>query len=247
LHRKYFVADAHNDILSNVLHKRSEGRTKVIETDYLSDMNEGGVNLVICSLFINDRYLPEMALRVAMDQIAALYEEISENPGKFRICRSASEIKCAAKSDEIAFLLSFEGVEPLGQDISLLRVFYELGVRGVGLVWSRRNYAGDNYSFKSREEGQKGGLTHWGVKLLEEIERLGMYVDISHLNDEGTNDLAKFYKRPFMASHSNSRRLTPVMRNLTGDQIKEITLREGGTNNDRNHHARPWLCHPKVR
>ena len=160
LHHKFFVADAHNDILCNVLRKRNEGRTKVIETDYLKDIKKGGVNLIICSLYVGDSYLPEMSLRIAMDQIAALYEEINESPGKFRLCRSAAEIKSAAKSGEIAFLLSFEGVEPLGLDLSLLRVFYELGVRGVGLVWSRRNYAGDGCSLKPREEGKRGGLTN---------------------------------------------------------------------------------------
>ncbi|MCL2767526.1 MAG: dipeptidase [Synergistaceae bacterium] len=227
LHQKFFVADAHNDILGNVLRKRSEGRTKVIETDYLADMKKGGVNLVICSLFINDRFLPEMSLRIALDQIAALYEDMNESPGKFCICRSAAEIKSAVKSGEIAFLLSFEGVEPLGQDIYLLRTFYELGVRGVGLVWSRRNYAADGCYLNPVEEGQRGGLTHFGVNLLKEIERLGMYVDVSHLNDEGFNDVVKFYKQPFMASHSNSRKQTPVMRNLTDEQIKEITSRGG--------------------
>ena len=227
LHQKYFVADAHNDILANVLRKRNEGRVKVIETDYLADMKEGGINLVICSLFVDDIYLPEMSLRRALDQIAALYEEVSESPGKFRLCRSATEIKSAVKSDEIAFLLSFEGVEPLGNDMSLLRVFYELGVRGVGLVWSRRNHAADGCSFIPREEGQRGGLTHWGVKLLKEIERLGMYIDVSHLNNEGFSDVMKFYRQPFMASHSNSRKLTPVMRNLTDGQVKEIASRGG--------------------
>ncbi|MCL1941680.1 MAG: dipeptidase [Synergistaceae bacterium] len=227
LHQKFLVADAHNDILCNVLRKRGEGRVNVIETDYLEDMKAGGVNLVICSLYVNDDRLPEMALRTAIDQIAALYEEERESPGKFRLCRSAAEIKAAANAGEVAFLLSFEGVEPLGRDLSLLRIFYELGVRGVGIVWSRRNAAADGCSFKAREEGQRGGLTHWGVALLKEIERLGMYVDISHLNDEGVSDVEKFYKRPYMASHSNSRKLTPVMRNLTEEQIKEIASRGG--------------------
>lgn len=227
LHKKCFVADAHNDILCNVLRKREDGRTRVIETDYLPDMKKGGVNLVICSLFVDDAYFPEMALRNVMDQIAALHEELEESPGMFRVCRSSSEIKAANQAGEVALLLSFEGVEPLGQDLALLRVFHSLGVRGVGLVWSRRNYAGDGCSFKPREEGLRGGLTHWGVKLLKEIERLGMYVDVSHLNDEGFSDVVKFYNKPFMASHSNSRSLTPAMRNLTDEQIEEITSRGG--------------------
>lgn len=227
LHRSCFVADSHYDLLNLVAEKRIEkGRKNVIASDYLKKFRAGGVNLLICSIFIDNHHLPEMGLRRALDQISCLHEEIDECD-ELVICRNTEEIRKAYSDGRIALLLSFEGVDPLGSDLKLLRVFYELGVRGMGLVWSRRNYAADGAFFHPVPEGKKGGLTDWGVRLVSLAEELGMYIDVSHLNDEGFRDLCSLSQRPFMASHSNCRSLTPVMRNLTDEQIAELGRRGG--------------------
>lgn len=227
LHKKHFVADAHYDLLSLVLAKRLKGKTHVIERDYLPGLKAGGVDLVVSSLFVENEFLPEMGLRRTLDQISALYSEMAESPGLFSLCRNTEEIHKARQKGELAIVLSFEGLDPIGNDLSLLRIFYELGVRGVGLTWSRRNYAADGCSFDKVEEGRKGGLTEFGVNVVKEAVRLGMYIDISHLNDEGVQDLYELYEGPFMASHSNCRELAPVMRNLSDDVIRELASRGG--------------------
>lgn len=227
LHEKCFVADAHFDLLPFVLEKREKGETSVIERYYLPDFREGRVNLAVSSLFLGNRYLPEMGLRRAMDYISALHSEMEESPGLFSLCRSTAEIKAANRKGELAILLSFEGLEPIGNDLSLLRIFYELGVRGVGITWSRRNYAADGCFFDSVREGQKGGLTEFGVRALQEALRLGMYMDISHLNDEGVEDAFALFDCPLMASHSNCRALVSSMRNLTDDQTSRLAARGG--------------------
>ena len=227
------VVDAHYDLLLDVFRLRTAGERRVIERFYLHDLEASGIDVLICSLFIRDAYLPEMALRHALQQIGMLHWEMEESPGRFALCRSASEVKKAVEAGQIALLLSFEGVEPLGNDLALLRPFYELGVRFVGLTWSRRNYAADGCHFRPVSEGIPGGLTAFGVQLVEEAERLGMIIDVSHLNDAGFTDVLKFAKKPFIASHSNCRALAGVMRNLTDDQIKALAARGGvmGLNN----------------
>ena len=227
LHRESFVLDAHFDLLTFVLEKRQKGEKSVIEKDYLPGLRAANVDVVISSLFVSDRFIPEMALRRALDMIAALHEEMAESPGLFSLCRNTAEIAAANARGEIAFLLSFEGLDPIGNDLSLLRVFYELGVRGIGLVWSRRNYVADGCFFDPVREGRKGGLTAFGVQVLDEAKRLGMYIDISHLNDEGVEDVFALYDGPVIASHSNCRALAPVMRNLTDDQISRLAERGG--------------------
>jgi membrane dipeptidase len=124
-------------------------------------------------------------------------------------------------------VLSFEGVDALQNDIHLLRIFYELGVRGVGLTWSRRNHVADGAFFKPVTEGQKGGLTRFGVEVIEAAEALGMFIDVSHLNDEGFWDVMKFAKKPVIASHSNCRALVGSMRNLTDQQIEALAEKDG--------------------
>lgn len=225
--KESIIVDAHLDLLYDVDFKRRMGETRVVENRYLSEFNEGGVNLVVSSIYIDDTFLPEMALRKAMNQVSALYSEIDESPDKIMLCKSFKEVEKAIEEKKIAIMLSFEGVEPLYNDLSLLRVFYELGVRLVGLTWSRRNFAADGCSFEKGSELASGGLTDFGARLVEEAENLGMIIDVSHLNDEGFWDVMKIAKHPIIASHSNTRSLADIPRNLTDDQIKAIASKDG--------------------
>lgn len=219
--------DGHFDLLMDVQIQRERGRTKVIETDYYQRFVQGGVNAIIAAVFVDSSYLPEMGLRKALSQISALYEEVKESPDKLMICYNGEDMELARESGKIGFLLSLEGAEPIGTDLSLLRVFYELGVRNLGLVWSRRNAVADGSFFSPVKEGRKGGITSFGVKVIAEAERLGITIDVSHLNDEGFWDVMEISTKPFIASHSNARSLCRTMRNLTDEQIKAIASKNG--------------------
>jgi membrane dipeptidase len=227
IHSRAFTVDAHFDLPYEVANRRERGAEKVIETSYMEQFRRGSVDLLVSAIFIHDFFLPEMGLRKALDQISYLLEEIEETPGQFRICRTTAEAYAARSSGETALFLSLEGADPLQNDIQLLRIFYELGVRGLGLVWSRRNYAGDGAFFVKTREGRKGGLTPFGVKLIEQAERFGMFVDVSHINDEGFWDVMDVASQPVIASHSNCRALSGTMRNLDDEQIKAIAKNGG--------------------
>jgi membrane dipeptidase len=222
IHRRAFTVDAHFDLTYEVANRRERGQRKVIETDYLHQFKSGGFDLIVSAMFIHNYFLPEMGLRRALDQISYLLEEIKESPQRFRICRTTAEAHAARRDGEVAIFLSLEGAEPLQNDLGLLRIFYELGVRGLGLVWSRRNYVGDGAFFRKTREGSKGGLTSFGVELIEKAEALGMFIDLSHINDEGFWDVMDVATRPLIVSHSNCRALAGTMRNLTDEQIEAI-------------------------
>ena len=227
IHDKYTIVDAHFDLLMDVELKRRYGYRKVIETEFLPDFKKAGVDVIVCSLFIENEFLPEMGLKKALDQISALYSEIEESPDVIALCTSYDDIIKAKGEGKLALLLSFEGVDPLTNDLELLNIFYKLGVRLVGLTWSRRNFAADGCHFSKKNEGKKGGLTAFGVELVKRAEDMGMILDVSHLNDEGFQDVVKYTNKPFIASHSNSRSIHGSMRNLTDDQIKAIADRKG--------------------
>lgn len=222
-----FVADAHFDLPLMILERRQAGERRVVERFFLEGLREGGVDLLVCSLFVPDHQLPERALRHSLDQIAALSEEEAESPECFRLCRRFSDVEAALAAGRLALVLSFEGVEPIGTDLALLRVFRDLGVAGLGLAWSRRNAAADGSRFHPVAEGRRGGISSFGVELLAEASRLGYYLDVSHLNDEGFWDALEFFQGPVLASHSNCRALVPVERNLTDDQIRALSARGG--------------------
>lgn len=227
IHGKAFTVDAHFDLTYDVSNRRERGQNRVIETDYLQQFKAGGFDLIVSAIFIHDYYLPEMGLRRALDQIACLHEEIAESPGRFRLCRTTTEAQQAKENGEVGIFLSLEGAEPLQNDIHLLRIFYELGVRGLGLVWSRRNYAGDGAFFISKKSGAPGGMSPFGIKLIEEAEKLGMFIDVSHLNDQGFSDVMEICQTPVIASHSNCRAIASSMRNLTDPQLEAIAEKNG--------------------
>lgn len=216
------VVDAHLDLLKDVLYLRNSGKTRVIETDYLPEFKRGGIDVVVSSLYVDAEYLPEMALRCALDQISCLYLELEESPDQIALCRNREDINAALIEGKIAILLSFEGVEPLGSDLYLLPVFYELGLRIIGLTWSRMNYAAQGSRFYPEKSGCEGGVTDFGVKVLEFAMKNHMLVDVSHINDQGFWDVLDFYQGPVIASHSNCRHLVDIPRNLSDDMIRAI-------------------------
>ena len=222
LHRQAFIVDAHFDLPLDVAMRRERGESKVIETSYIEDFRHGGVDLLVGAMFVHDYFLPEMGLRKALDQISHLHDEVEESPGLLRLCRSVGEARMAKAAGEVGLILSLEGADPLQNDLGLLRIFYELGVRALGLVWSRRNYAADGAFLAPVAEGRKGGLTPFGVKLVGQAEKLGMVIDLSHINDEGFSDVMEIVSNPVVVSHSNCRSLADTRRNLTDKQIAMV-------------------------
>src|SRR5206468_11999424 len=119
-----------------------------------------------------------------------------------------------------------EGVEALGTDLNLLRAFYELGVRSIGLTHARSNAAGHGGIFASSGSSQKG-LTEFGRDLVRECEALGVIVDLAHINAAGFNEVLSMTTKPPIVSHTNVRRYYDIERNISDEQIKMIGERRG--------------------
>ena len=217
------LVDMHYDLLMDLYEKRD--REGVLDTDYLTDFRAGGIGVVGAAIYIEDKYLPEMALRVALDQIARLYIEVAGSPF-FAICRTYSEIAAAREAGKIALLITMEGVEPLGSDLNLLRVFYELGVRVLGLTHARRNAAADGGIFAAKGSSPQG-LTHFGRDVIRACESLGIIIDLAHINPVGFQDVMAITTKPIIVSHTNARRYYDIERNISDAQIKMVGARGG--------------------
>ncbi len=227
IHSRAFTVNAHFDLTYDIANRRDRDQKAVIKNQYLDSFRTGGFNLIVSSIFISSYFLPEMGLRKALDQISYLYTEIEEADGAVKLCKTHQDMIDARENGQVGVLLSFEGADPLQNDINLLRIFHELGVRGLGLTWSRRNYACDGAAFRDGSNIQPSGLTAFGIDLLQAAEALGMFIDVSHLSDAGFWDVMKYGRRPVIASHSNCRMVKSTPRNLTDDQIKAIAEKDG--------------------
>ena len=226
MHDRFLVLDAHSDMLNDVLPQRTLGRKNVIDEDWLPGMKKGGVDVRVGAIYSYIAYLPELALRRGLDLVAALYEEIDESSSLI-LCTTIDDVRQAKQDGKIGFILGLEGAEPLGRDIRLLRIFYALGLRVLGLTHAHRNYAGDGAFFLPTKTGQVGGLSDFGVRLVQEANELGVVIDVSHLNIPGFWDVMENTKVPVIASHSNCRALFDHPRGLWDDQIKAMAKNNG--------------------
>ncbi len=217
------VIDMHWDLLMDLYEKRK--RKNVLRDDFEAQLDAGGIGVVGAAIYVDEQYLPEQALRVGLDQIARLYIECESNP-RFAICKTYADIVNARKQNQFAVLITMEGIEPLGSDLNLLRVFYELGLRSVGLTHARRTMAADGGLF-APNASSRGGLTGFGRELVQEMERLHMMLDLAHLNPAGVDDVLAITTRTPFFSHVNPRKFYDLDRNASDDHIRAVGARGG--------------------
>jgi membrane dipeptidase len=217
------IIDLHFDLPMD-LYERCD-RENLLRSEFLPELDASNISVVGVAIYVEDRYLPEVGLRVALDQIARLYAE-AQACDRFTICKSYGEIQKARDAGRIALLITMEGAEPLGTDLNLLRVFYELGVRAIGLTHSRRNAAGAGGIFAATGSS-RDGVTAFGGDVVRECERLGIIVDLAHINPAGFDEILSITTKSPVVSHTNARQYYDIERNISDDQIKRIGDRRG--------------------
>ncbi len=170
---------------------------------------------------------PADARRATLEMMAIAHRMARARPADFRICRTAGEIETARAGGAVACVLHIEGAEAIGPGCDELEVLHAAGLRSLGPVWSRPNIFGTGVSFRFPGTPEEGpGLTEAGKRLVRACNRLGIVLDLSHLNAAGFRDVAALSDAPLVASHSNVHALCPSPRNLTDWQLDAI--RESG-------------------
>lgn len=224
LHKEAIVVDTHCDTLMQFLHQgwpnppaRKLGERSDRGHIDLPRMIEGGVTCQTFAIYTGRRAIVPEASLMAMKMVDKFYTEIEANPEIVAVT-THDEIVAAKKAGKVCGLLSLEGAEPLMGDIALLRVYYKLGMRMLSFAWNYRTPFADGLGAKRSESK----LPELGVQALEEMNRLGIVFDVSHLCDSVFWDVNDVVKGPFIASHSNARALCSHARNCTDDMIKAI-------------------------
>ena len=144
-------------------------------------------------------------------------------PKDFVICRTPAAVRATMQAGKIAGVMHMEGADAIGADLDALYLFYEMGLRSLGPVWSRPTVFGYGVPFKFPGTPDTGpGLTEAGKTLIQVCNELGVLIDLSHLNQAGFEDVARLSKAPLVATHSNVHAITPSPRNLTDRQLEQI-------------------------
>ena len=168
------------------------------------------------------------AAAVARTMIELLEEIERSADGALTIARAAVDVEAAVAGGAFAAILHFEGADPIDEALEELQSLYDRGLRSLGLVWSRPNAFAEGVAFRFPSGADTGpGLTPAGRRLVVECNRLGILLDLAHLNERGFWDVAGLSEAPLVATHSNVHALSASSRNLTDAQLDEIG-RSGG-------------------
>ena len=168
------------------------------------------------------------ALPAALALMAILIRIERQSGGRFKICRSAAEIRRCLTAGVIAAVLHMEGAEAIDSELHALEVFHQAGLRSLGPVWSRPTIFGHGVPFRYPSTGDTGpGLTDAGKALVRACNELGIAIDLSHMTEKGFWDVARLSRKPLIASHSNVHAICPHARNLTDKQLAAIAESDG--------------------
>lgn len=158
-----------------------------------------------------------------------LFQLERESEGEFQVTRTLAEIKECMDKGVVSAILHFEGAEVIDPDLHALEVYYQAGLRSLGIVWSRQNAfaTGVPLKFPSSPDDSGSGLTDAGKALVQACNQLGIMIDLSHINGAGFWDVAKLSDAPLVATHSNVHALCEIGRNLTDKQLDAIKASDG--------------------
>lgn len=162
-----------------------------------------------------------ISLRKILLQMEKFFSELDVHRDYIYLIKEYKDIK--NNNERLGAVLHLEGAEALGRDLELLTLLYRFGLRSMGLTWNYRNYLADGVG-----EGENaGGLTNFGIKVIKEMDKLGMILDLSHISERAFLEAFDYYDKPIIVSHSNVQRICPHPRNLSDQQLK-ILGQNGG-------------------
>ena len=224
LHFSSIVLDTHDDTTQRFFTKNFDiGKRNPSGHIDIPRMREGGMNAIFFSIWIDGRIMGPPAVQKALDQIDAVHENVIKYSKDMVFCRTAEEVRRAHAQGKIAALIGVEGGHMIGNDIRVLRMFGDLGVRYMTLS----HFYNDEWADSSTDKPVHNGLTDYGKEIVREMNRQGIMVDISHVSDKTFYDALEVSKAPLMASHSSCRALCNHPRDMTDDMIKALAAKGG--------------------
>jgi len=233
LHSKMVTIDTHTDTPLNFLRTgfdfSGENNTAIGSKVDLAKMEKGGLDAAFFAVFIGQRECtPERYAEVnarAMEIFNAIYATVKQYPSRAAIATTPDDVYRLKKESKRAIYIGVENGYPIGDDIGQVKAFYDLGARYITLCHTRNNQICD--SSTDPDGPRHNGLSEFGRKVVQEMNRLGMMVDVSHISDKAFYDVLEVSKAPVIASHSCARAICDNPRNLT-DELLRALAKNGG-------------------
>ncbi len=240
IHQSSIVIDTHNDVTSAILDDGFDmGQSGIVDgkikthTD-IARLKTGGIGAQFFAVYVGKEFVnkkPEDgggAARRALDMIGVVYDQVKKHPDAFEMAYTADDIRRIHKAGKIAALMGIEGGHAIEDSLFALDNFYRLGIRYMTLTHTNtNNWADSEADLKKADVKHHGGLNELGKKVILEMNKLGMMVDISHVADDTMADVFEISKAPVIASHSSARAIANHTRNLNDDELRAIAKNGG--------------------
>jgi membrane dipeptidase len=232
IHESAFTVDSHTDAPLNFLNKKydiAKDNSKTLPRTCVDfpRMREGGLDAAFFAVFIGQgtRTVEGNAKAKAKAETIfdSIYAAVNRNSNISGIATSQKEALDLVKQKKSVVFIGIENGYPIGTDISNVKHFYDRGARYITLCHTKNN----DICTSSTDTANKTGLSEFGVQVVQEMNRIGMMVDVSHVSDQSFYDVLKLSKVPVIASHSCSRALCDNPRNLTDDMLRALAANNG--------------------
>ena len=224
LHFSSIVLDTHDDTTQRFFSKDYDlGKQNPSASVDIPRMREGGMNAIFFSIWIDGKIMGPPAVQKALDQIDAVHENVKKHSTDMMLALTAADVRRAHAQGKIAALMGVEGGHMIGNDIRMVRIFADLGVRYMTLS----HFYNDEWADSSTDKPAHNGLTDFGKDIVREMNRQGMMVDISHVSDKTFYDALEVSKAPLIASHSSCRAVCNHVRDMSDDMIKALAAKGG--------------------
>jgi len=231
IHDKVLTVDTHVDtpmrlVRSNYnLGERHDPERRGGRVDF-PRMKEGGLDAIFFAVFVGQGPRTpegnEKAKETALNIFDAIHKSLEQHADLAELAVTPDDASRIEKAGKRAVFIGMENGHPVGNDLSLIKKYYDLGARYITLCHTKNNDICDS----STDSTEHHGLSEFGEKVVAEMNRVGMMIDVSHVSDESFYDVIALSKAPIIASHSCSRALCDNPRNLDDQMLK--TLAENG-------------------
>jgi membrane dipeptidase len=190
------------------------------DASYMDELRKLGITAVHNTIA---RPLLGGDFRPAVKRIDKLYEECTlKGVDKMLIASTCEDILRAKAEGKVAIILGLQSPRPIEEDLSFLRILHRLGLRILQLTYQYKNSVGDGCG-----ERTDCGLSRFGIQMIEEMNRIGVLIDLSHVGFRTSMEAMEISKKPMIFSHSNARAVCDYMRNLRDEQIKALAEKGG--------------------
>lgn len=230
LNTESVIVDAHNHMMFEFAIRKALGENRIFDTCYLPELRRGNIGVIATTVGGNSPCTCNMTDDLVfgvLEQIDMLYEE-EQAGAQFRLCSTVADIESTVAEGKIAIVLAFEGARALEgrageESLVMLRTLYRLGLRINCICGAGRTMFGDGMG----EARARAGLTTFGVKLVREMNRLGMLIDCTHMTDRTFFDTLAVTEQPVLVSHVGVRAVCDVAANLSDERIRAIGANGG--------------------